>query len=412
MIFQKTDNKNNNLKKRIAYILGTYPDLTTTFIDREILEVKKTGINLVLIAVRKSSPFKMSPDIKNLSKEIKYLLPVPWIKFILTNFYWSFSKPFIYFTTLFYIFTRDYKSNISRMKSLLHFGEGIRALQLLKNRNIDHIHAHFADRAAVISMVVSKFLKIPYSLSTHASDIYVSPVLLEEKIKNAKFVTTCTAYNKKYLENLTGCKINLIYHGVNISGVRKSHFTFNDDCQIKLILSVGQLKEKKGFLYLIKACHLLKEQGENFVCEIIGEGPERYNLEKLIKELRLKKNVILRGALPNNKVMERYKDTNIFVLPCVIAKNSDRDGIPNVLLEAMLNKIPVISTRLSGIPEVIKDGFNGLLVDSKCSSDFAQKISILLKDNKLYNKLAENGRKTIEQKFNIENNVRKLIELF
>jgi glycosyltransferase involved in cell wall biosynthesis len=411
MLHQNNEKRKKFLNKNIAYILGTYPNLTTTFIDREILEVKKNGVNLVLIAVRHAPPFQMSSDIEKLSKEIKYILPVPWVKFVFSNLFWLITKPFTFLKTIFYIFSRYYDSNISCIKGLIHFAEGIRTLQLLKKQNISHIHAHFADRAAVIAMVASKFLNVSYSFTAHASDIYVSPILLSEKIMNAKFVTTCTAYNKAYLERLTGKHVDLVYHGIDIEkiDIRSELYNKSPSC---LILSVGQLKEKKGFSYLIKACDNLNKEGLEFKCEIIGDGPSRLSLEKHISDLNLEDKVRLIGALPHNKVLEKYKQATIFALPCVVGENGDRDGIPNVLLEAMSNRIPVVSTRLSGIPELIKEGFTGLLVDPEDEVALAGCIARLLRDPELRNSLSQRGYQLIKDKFDIKKNVETLITLF
>jgi glycosyltransferase involved in cell wall biosynthesis len=280
----------------------------------------------------------------------------------------------------------------------------------LKNDGYTHLHAHFVDRAAIVAFIASKLLKIPYSLTAHAADIYVSPVMLKEKIMNAKFVTTCTKYNKAYLENHLNCKINLIYHGIDLE--EKIEFKNKYLKKKKIILSIGQLKEKKGFKYLIKACEILKDKNIDFYCEIIGEGPERENLETLIKDLHLKDFVCLKGAMTHKKVMEKFNDATIFVLSCVPAKNMDRDGIPNVLLEAMLNSVPVISTKFSGIPEVIQNGINGLLVDPEDYNALAESIVKLLASQELRKSLASSGKKIIKRKFDINKNTEKLFELF
>jgi glycosyltransferase involved in cell wall biosynthesis len=312
---------------------------------------------------------------------------------------------------LFYLLTRSHKTALERLKTLFHFYEGIYAVQLLRRSNVEHIHAHFADRAAIVAMVAAKFLDIPYSITAHASDIYVSPVILKEKIENAKFVTTCTFYNKVHLERLTRQQIELVYHGVDLKDLRST--TINKSIERpELILSVGQLKEKKGFFFLIKACRLLKNRGFDFICEIIGEGPERSNLEKLIDDLSLKDAVTLSGSVPNKNVMDRYQRATLFVLSCIPAKDADRDGIPNVLLEAMGFEIPVISTKFSGIPEVIEDGVNGLLVDTENEEALADAMAKLLSNARLQKKLAYNGRKIIEDKFDVNKNIEQLLRLF
>jgi len=179
-----------------------------------------------------------------------------------------------------------------------------------------------------------------------------------------------------------------------------------------LLLSVGQLKEKKGFSYLIEACRFLKNRGYDFRCEIVGEGPKRAELEALITALDLDGTVVLQGALPHSEVVARYAQATLFALACVLAEDGDRDGIPNVVLEAMAMQVPVVSTRLSGIPEVVEDGLTGLLVQPGDAKTLADALARLLDAPDLRERLGRQGRKRVEERFNSRNNVGQLIELF
>jgi glycosyltransferase involved in cell wall biosynthesis len=400
-----------HISKRIAYILGSFPYLTTTFIDREIMEAKRQGADLVLVSIRSPAPFKMRPEVEELARETEYILPVPWLRFLGANLYFLLARPWSYWSTLFYLLTRRHETVGAWVKTFLHFAEGVWAAALLRRKHVDHIHAHFADRAAIVALVASRLLRVPYSLTAHANDIYVSPVLLKEKIANAKFATTCTGYNKAYLERVTGRTVELVYHGLDLAAIAPPDAPSQND-HPALILSVGQLKEKKGFPYLIKACHWLKDQGYDFRCEIVGAGPQRGDLENLIADLKLQDTVILRGALPNAEVMRKYTQATLFVLPCVLAKDGDRDGIPNVLLEALLHQVPVISTRLSGIPEVVQDEVTGLLVESGDEEAVAKAIARLLDAPQLRKRLAQEGCRQVREKFDIQANVGRLVELF
>lgn len=399
-----------NSGKKIAYIIGTFPYPTTTFIDREILEAIRQGLDLILISIRQPEPFKMKSDVANLAQNTRYLLPVSWIKFIWCNLFFLATKPGLYGSTLFYLITRKHKHIWSRVKTVLHFAEGVWATWVLKEDGVDHIHAHFADRAATVALVVSRLLGKSYSLTAHANDIYVAPVLLNEKIKNAKFTTTCTSYNKTYLEKISGCDIELIYHGIDIGSFKDT--TNREADQTPLILSVGQLKEKKGFHYLVEACRILKDKGYVFKCEIIGEGPYRSELEELIKNRGMQDSIELKGALPLEEVLARYQRAIIFVLACVVASNNDRDGIPNVILEAMAHRVPVVSTSISGIPEVVQNNHNGLLVDPENPHMLSEALISLLESKKIRTEFGLNGQKTVMEQFDLEQNTRKLVELF
>jgi glycosyltransferase involved in cell wall biosynthesis len=179
-----------------------------------------------------------------------------------------------------------------------------------------------------------------------------------------------------------------------------------------LLISVGQLKEKKGFGYLLKACHLLKEQGYDFELQIVGEGSLRQALETQIQQLGLANEVTLCGSLPHQAVIEKYRQATLFSLPCVVQADGERDGIPNVILEALAMELPVVSTRHSGIPEVIEDGQNGLLVPPEEVVPLAAALAKLLDDPILRKKLGSKGRETIIGSFSVESNVEKLLKEF
>ncbi|HMQ53079.1 MAG TPA: glycosyltransferase family 4 protein [Anaerolineae bacterium] len=403
--------------KKVAYLLGAFPNLTTTFIDREILETERQIGELVLVSIRRLPPFEMRPEAERLAQRTHYLLPAPWLGLLQAHLYFLVTRFGAYLATLGYLLSRSHTGLAARLKTLAHFGVGVWAAWILRPERVDHLHAHFADRAAVVALVASRLLTKPYSLTAHANDIYVSPVLLPEKLANAKFVTTCTGYNKSYLERLTGRPVELVYHGLDFSQIGDALSSGVDriaaatNGKPALILAVGQLKEKKGFPDLIQACRLLKQQGYQFRCEIIGEGPQRRELEALITALALADVVGLCGALPNAAVMARYRQATLFALPCVVAKDDDRDGIPNVVLEAMAHGVPVVSTRVSGIPEVVEHNITGLLVEPGNPEALAEAIAALFNDKALRQRLAQQGQRQVQENFDIQTNIERLLKL-
>jgi glycosyltransferase involved in cell wall biosynthesis len=263
-----------------------------------------------------------------------------------------------------------------------------------------------------VALVIGRLLNMPYSATAHATDIYVNPVLLPEKIKEARFIATCTQYNKDHLTTAVGPeisrKVHRIYHGLDMSHYHPQH----QPTAKPLLISVGQLKEKKGFTYLLQACHLLKERGYDFECQIVGEGALRSELEAQIRQLHLENVVTLCGSLPHGAVIDKYKQAALFALPCVVQADGERDGIPNVILEALAMELPVVSTDHSGIPEVIEDGKNGLLVPTEQVVPLAEALASLLDDADLRQKLGSKGRETIMGSFSVESNVEKLLKEF
>ena len=397
--------------KKIVYIIGTYPLLTTTFIDREIMRLKQWGIDLQIFSIRRppeDSP--LSSFQYQLQKSVKYLLPLNIIKLISSQIYFAFSKPKKYFGTLFFLLSRPHPNVTTKIKTLLHFGEGIYFAYFLRKQKIYEIHAHFLDRAAVLALVARRLLGVPYSISIHAgADIYVHPVLIREKLMEARKAVTCTRFNKKYLESLVGNsvteKISFIPHGLDAT-------RYNSEDKVNkelVILGVGQLKKRKGFLLLVEVCKMLSDHGYDFRCEIIGEGPRREILQEKISNYSLEDKVFLCGALPHEEVLKRYQKATLFVMPCMQTEDGDVDGIPNVLLEAMAIKIPVISTRVSAIPELIIDRKNGILVSPNNQNELFDAIINLLGSPGKRAELGEAGRQTVLSDFDIDKNVDKFV---
>jgi glycosyltransferase involved in cell wall biosynthesis len=246
-------------------------------------------------------------------------------------------------------------------------------------------------------------------------DIYVNPVLLPEKIAGASFVATCTAYNQAHLHSLLSNgsreKIKCIYHGLDTRPYQPST-NGSQTKDVPVILAVGQLKEKKGFTYLLQACQSLKEKGYQFTCQIVGDGPLRDDLESQVRNLAIEDVAELCGALPHEKVINRYSQAAIFVLPAVTSSDGDRDGIPNVILEALAMQLPVVSTDHSGIPEVIVDGENGLLVKSKDVTALTTALTRLIEQPELRQYLGKNGRQTVLEKFDLPANIGALFNEF
>ncbi len=264
-------------------------------------------------------------------------------------------------------------------------------------------------------MLASVMTGIPFSFSAHAKDIYTAkPRALREKIRAATFVATCTRANQDYLRRMADpdrrARIHLSYHGTNITKFQPSEATPKDDPP--LILSAGRLVPKKGLPYLLRACGVLARSSREFRCVIVGEGPERGALEHEAARLGLGDLVSFRGRASQEELLGLYRRAAIFALPCTVLADGDRDGIPNVLMEAMAVELPVVSTAISGIPELIRSGHDGVLVPERDVDGLAGALERLLADATLRRRLGENARATVLEKFNSAANARSLAELF
>lgn len=399
--------------KRITYILLMFPKLTTTFIDREIFALQEMGVEVRVYSLRRPKG-PLSGYQGGLQQEATYVYPAAVGSQLKAHLHFIFARPRQYFSTLFHLLSRPHPTFLSHRRTLLHFIQGIYVAYLLRDNPGDHIHAHFLNQAATVALIVSRMLGIPYSVTVHSSgEFYANPMMICEKLEGAKFIATCTQYNRDYLadlgKNLFEEKLMVNYHGVDVGQYSRQEAKPSEK---PVILSVGQLRERKGMIYLVEACAILKQRGLDFVCRLIGEGPEREPLEAEIEQLGLTNQIELIGALPQEELIHQYEQADIFALPVVMAESGDRDGIPNVILEAMAMELPVVSTRNMAIPEVIRDGENGLLVPPKDPHSLADALHRLLTNKSYADRLGCEGRKTILKSFDPHRNVQDLFNAF
>jgi glycosyltransferase involved in cell wall biosynthesis len=397
----------------VVYVVGTYPLLTTTFIDREISALRGWGLDVRIVAVRRPPPdVPLSGEQRALARRTTYLLPVAWRTLLAAHLRFLVTRPGAYIGVLVHLVTRPHPDHRARAKTLLHFGEGVLAAHVVDARDLRELHAHFADRAATIALVASRLLRRPFTLSVHAgADIFVRPVLLREKCTAARHVVTCTSHNKAHLARLVGDgldrKITTIPHGLDLDGYRPGSAAHDG---LPLVLAVGQLAERKGFAHLVAACAVLRGQGGRFACRIIGRGPQRAELEELIATLSLGDVVSLAGALSHEAVVDQYRQATMVVLPCVRTSDGDVDGIPNVLVEAMALGLPVVSSDLPAIRELITDGVDGLLVPAGDAERLASAVRRILDDARLRRRLGGEARRAVVERFDVETNVRRLAD--
>jgi glycosyltransferase involved in cell wall biosynthesis len=250
-------------------------------------------------------------------------------------------------------------------------------------------------------MLVSKISGIPFSFSAHAHDIYVNPQKLTQKISESEFVTTCTSCNKKWLDNLVPAserdRIHLLYHGVDLEYWQCS--VYPNRQKQKQVLFIGRLIEKKGVIYLLEAMAQLKKAKHAIRLVIAGKGKDERKLKKFCHLHGLSKDVTFPGWQNPQQIKDLFACSDMLVLPSIIASDGDRDGIPNVILEAMASGLPVVSTSVSGITELIQHKYNGLLVPERDAIQLADSIGTLANDEILRNAIVHNGLHTVSQRF-------------
>jgi len=423
---------------KIAFILNFFPMVSETFIISEIQNLLKRNIQLDLFSLFKSDKYEKRTDLGELEKRVCFLLPL--LKFgILVKSHISFfcRHPLRYCKTLIFalknrnerfvlktIFkflanagkSREVMSKKDRQNIFVHFILVMPFAGLIDNGGYDQVHAHYADTTTSFAMLISKLCSIPFSFTTHATDLFVEPYSMDIKIAEAKFIITCTEYNKKYIvdnfKDINKEKIIVNYHGVDTNYFKPEKTAVRDDRKIPVILTVGRLVPKKGFDVLLQACRILHDKKILFKCKIIGHGPEKENLLKQVNDLSLTDVVGFLGLVPPVAMKNYYAASDVFALPCRITERGDRDGIPNVLAEAMAMEMAVVSTRVSGIPEIVIQDETGLLVEPENPEQLAAALIDLLSAPEKSKQLGLYARNHLKKIFDKQIKCDELVDIF
>ncbi len=395
----------------LGYIVSTWPRLSQTFVLSEILALERRGVPLRIFSAKDPGGEPIHADVAQVKAEVVYLsLWYHWKRALHANLRLAGRLPKRYCRIL--LRAIRYR----RWDAIRRFFQACYLAEMLREEPVAHLHAHFATAPALIAMFTQELTAIPYTFTAHARDIYVDtpPKLLRAEMQRAEAVVTVSEYNRRYLSDQLGPtpngKVRCIYNGLDL---RQFNFRWPHACDSRppLILSIGRLIEKKGFGDLIMSAAILRRRGHRFRVEIIGAGPLQPSLEAQAKRLGLEDYVKLLGAQPQEMVRQALQRATLFALPCVISADGDRDGIPTVLMEAMASGIPVVSTKVSGIPELIESGRDGLLVDPNNPVLLADALDRLLTDSQLRDRLARAARNKIEERFAIDRNCTQLLAL-
>ncbi len=387
-----------------------YPRFSETFILNEVLELERQGMEVRIFSLKKADDGRFHADISRVRAKVSYLPEHPLLaarEYYAAHRQLFKSSPGRYARALLRVLARRSSGSVKRFLQAGHL-----AVQL-RQENIEHIHAHFASSAAAVAYYAHELAGISYSFTAHAKDIYrdgIDTDHLRTKLREARFVVTVSDYNRKYLQDLcTDARIERVYYGLDLG-----HFVPNGAAPADppIVLAVGRLVEKKGFLGLVRTCHLLREEGVSFRCRIVGKGPDELAIRRLVRSLGLQGVVELPGTLPREEVVQEYSRARVVVAPCVVGSDGNRDGLPTVLIEAMALGVPVISTDVTGIPELVEDGRTGLIVPQHDPTALANAIHRVLNNPATAATLGEAGRRRVEAQFHLRENVAHLRDLF
>ena len=390
---------------KIGYVLKRYPRYSETFVVNEILAHEAAGLEVEIFALRPPSDTHFQDIISRVRAPVNYL-SASGIK---AEDFWTalegaaVSSPGLW--------TALGEAGSEDARDIYQAALLAREARL---KGITHLHAHFATASTTVARLAAKFAGIPYTFTAHAKDIFhesVCPEDFRRKLEDAAGVVTVSDYNLRYLRENYGPaaqRMRRVYNGLDLQ-----RFTYKAPLhRLPKIVAVGRLVEKKGFADLIGACATLAASGRRFTCEIVGSGELEADLRRQIEQSGASGMVRLIGPRPQAAVVRLVQEAAAFVAPCVLGEDGNRDGLPTVLLEAMALGTPVVSTDVTGIPEVLRDGETGLLVPQRNPTALAGAISRLTGDSTLRIRLADRARRLIETGFDVHDNAAHLRKIF
>jgi glycosyltransferase involved in cell wall biosynthesis len=429
----------------VAYVLKGFPVLSETFISSEVHRVEKAGIPLHIYVVKPRDEREHHPVVERIRAHPDYLPPTTRIsehsrlRWLMTNapaFIPSFGRvvrrrPLGLAAAARLAIAESIMNRrsfwswpkVSNVRDLL-LAIAL-ADRVLRAPDVRHLHAHFAHDTTTIAWLTSMITGLPFSFTAHAKDVYAERLnprdLLRRKLRVAAFVVTCTEANRRHLAALAnGTPVHRVYHGLNDDFQRFARTGSPGVRPRRLrLLAVGRLVRKKGFDVFVEACGVLERDGVDFEAVVVGEDDdvgENFSvgddLRARIGRLGLDERVVMLGQLGQSELYEQYRTASVLCLPCRVLDNGDRDGIPNVLIEAMSCGVPVVTTGVSGIPELVDHGVNGLLVPPDDPAALASAIEDLHADEALAARLGEAGRATVRERFDGDELARRLAALF
>lgn len=384
-------------------ILKGYPRISETFISNEILLLESRGFKIHLISMRKPRESFSHKSVKEIKAKVDYLpctIGGNFLHLAKAAFKAARLHPKGFRDALKLTGRRLLRSR--KTATIKHFLQACYIVsEILPDSGISHLHAHFAHSPTSVTMFASRISGLPFSFTGHAKDIWTqNPVQLAEKLGQAKFAVTCTKSNATYLASLNqNCTPHCVYHGIDLS-LFSPNGRLPESKSPYRILTVARLTGKKGLPTVFKALRLLREDGIKFSYCLIGDGDMRDELLTLLEEQNIDDITQWLGTQPHEEVVRQFEQADAFVLGCQIMENGDRDGIPNVMVESMAMNVPVVSTKVSGIPELVDNYFSGLLVAPNDPQAMADALKKTLTDQEYRKTVIPRAHAKVHAEFN------------
>jgi glycosyltransferase involved in cell wall biosynthesis len=404
--------------KKIVLLLKGYPRLSETFIAQEILGLERAGLEFAIVAMRRPTDSKQHPVHAEIKARVSYLpeyLREEPLR-VIRSLALALSLPGFWLALQSFLvdFRRD-----PTLHRIRRYGQAL-VLAAEWPEDGEWLHAHFIHTPASVAAYTSQLRGIPWTCSAHAKDIWTSPDWdIARKISAARWVVTCTRAGFTRLAGLTKGrgKLALSYHGLDLlrfdsfPSDRSDRAGFDQHDPV-VILSVGRLVEKKGYDVLLRALALLRPDLAWRFIHIGGGDDEAVRLRSLAVSLGIAHRIVWKGAQAQEEILQHYRQADLFALACRVGKDGDRDGLPNVLVEACSQRLACVSTNISGVTELLEDGANGLVVEPEDPEVFSRAMLKLITNPAYRKQLGEVAEKTVRERFDYRSGIKQLLSLF
>jgi len=405
------------LKLRVAFVLKGYPRLSETFIAQEIAALERRGLDITIVSLRHPSDARRHPVHTEVKAPLlylpEYLLLEPlrvlrsWLKVRKSGKYKETRR----------LWLRDLRRDPTPNR-IRRFGQALVLAAELPG-STERLHAHFLHTPASVARYAATLLGLPWSGSAHAKDIWTTPEWEKrEKLASCDWLVTCTAANRDHLSALAPPgRVELVYHGIDLARFSPRNPTSEkirdgrNPADPVVVLSVARLVEKKGTEVLLQAlAHLPSKLQWRLVH--VGGGPLKHQMERLAAELKIAPRIEWRGALTQDKLLLEYRNADLFALASRVARDGDRDGLPNVLMEAQSQGLACVATRVSAIPELVRDGETGILVQDNDAPALARALESLIAHPARRRALGLAGQSAVAARFALDANIEPLARKF
>ncbi len=396
----------------VAFILKGYPRLSETFIAQEIRALELRGLRILIVSLRQPTDRTRHPVHAEIEAPLLYLPEYLWRQPRRVWRAWRALRRWPTYRVVRAVWWRDLRRERTSNR-IRRFGQALVLAHEL-GEEVRHLHAHFLHTPASVARYAAMLRELPWSVSAHAKDVWTTPEWEKrEKLSDCTWLVTCTAVNREHLAALGAPdKVDLVYHGLDMArfAAPPKRPSRGADEQV-VILSVGRAVEKKGYGDLLRALAILPDDLDwRFIH--IGGGERLHDLKKRARRLGLNARIEWRGAQPQEDVLAAYREADIFVLASRIAKSGDRDGLPNVLMEAQSQELVCLSTSVSAIPELIEDGETGRLVAPGDVHALSAALASLIRDPAERARFGQAGAARVRQSYGMGRGIDQLAAKF